>query len=96
MIYTCSTMTDDGEYRWDCSINLIDQHGSFYEADIQGNGYSFHVIVGPQVNGRFLCIPNWHVGCELAALSDVFWNSEQIRHHLNPINTRTIAIGLHS
>jgi hypothetical protein len=42
----------------------------------------------------FLCIPNWQIGCELSALSDTFWNSEQLSHHLSPIDTKTVITGL--
>lgn len=49
-----------------------------YEAIVEARGYSFHIIFGSQINGNFLCIPNWHVGCELAALNDKSWNMESI------------------
>ena len=94
MNYSCDTMTDNGRLWWDCTVDLIDQHDSFYEALIEGKGSSFHVIAGPQINGRFLCIPNWQIGCELGQLDDVFWNSEQLIRHLNRIDTRTVAVGL--
>lgn len=94
MHYTCKTIIENDNLIWDCTINLVSQHGSFYEAEIDGKGSSFHVVTGPHVNGMFLCIPNWQIGCELSHLSDVFWNSEQLRHHLNPIDTHTVAVGL--
>ncbi len=49
-----------------------------YEAEVLAEGYSFHLIFGSQVNGNFLCIPNWHIGCELAALTDITWNLKAI------------------
>lgn len=94
MNYSCNTLTSRGVIDWECTVELIDQHDAFYEAIIEGKGSSFHVIVGPQINGNFLCIPNWQIGCELASLSDVFWNSEQISQHLNQIDTKTVALGL--
>lgn len=94
MNYSCDTMTENGRLRWDCTVDLIDQHDSFCEALIEGKGSSFHVIAGPQINGHFLCIPNWQIGCELGRLGDVFWNSEQLMRHLNRIDTRTVAVGL--
>ena len=45
-----------------------------YEAVVSAEGYSFHILFGSQCNGNFLCIPDWHTGCELAGLTDVFWN----------------------
>ena len=94
MEYICETITESGSLSWDCTVNLVNQHGLFYEAVIEGRGASFHVIAGPQIHGMFLCIPNWQIGCELSYLNDVFWNSEQLRHHLNPFDTRTVAAGL--
>ena len=51
-----------------------------YEADLEARGFSFHLIFGSQVNGNFLCIPNWQFGCELAELSDRSWNMDSILH----------------
>lgn len=45
-----------------------------FEATVHAEGSSFHVIFGYQCNGMFLCIPNWHTGCELANLQDLSWN----------------------
>ena len=36
-----------------------------YEAIVSAEGYSFHILFGSQVSGMFLCIPGWHMGCEL-------------------------------
>lgn len=47
-----------------------------YEAFIEAQGLSFHVIFGSQANGNFLCIPNWQLGCELSDYTDKNWNTE--------------------
>ena len=47
-----------------------------YEAIVSAEGYSFHILFGSQVSGMFLCIPGWHMGCELSHLNDIFWNRE--------------------
>lgn len=49
-----------------------------YEAEILAEGYSFHILFGSQMSGNFLCITNWHTGCELAALADIPWNLNSI------------------
>lgn len=49
-----------------------------YEAVVTAEGYSFHILFGSHCSGKFLCIPNWHMGCELSYLDDVFWNHESI------------------
>lgn len=45
-----------------------------YEAAVKARGCSFHMIFGDKINGMFLCIPNWNIGCELSSLSDQSWN----------------------
>ncbi len=49
-----------------------------YEAIVEARGYSFHILFGSQMNGNFLCIPNWNTGCELASLSDRSWNLDSL------------------
>ena len=49
-----------------------------FEADVNAEGSSFHIVFGSHCNGNFLCIPNWHVGCELAKLTDIQWNLESL------------------
>ena len=52
-----------------------------YEMILKAEGFSFHLIFGRQINGHFLCIPDWHFGCELARLSDIGWNMNAILYH---------------
>ncbi len=49
-----------------------------YEMYLEARGYRFHLIFGSQVNGNFLCIPDWDFGCELASLTDKTWNLHAI------------------
>lgn len=49
-----------------------------YEAILETCGYQFHLLFGSQINGHFLCIPDWHMGCELARLDDISWNTDAI------------------
>lgn len=49
-----------------------------YEVDVETMGASFRLIFGSKINGRFLCIPNWALGCELSDLEDHRWNIESI------------------
>ena len=57
------------------------RQGDPLEAEIEANGWSYHVIVGTQWNGNYICIPNWSVGSELANLEDEFWNYERLKNH---------------
>lgn len=49
-----------------------------YEVIVNARGSSFHLIFGKQVNGMFLCIPNWNIGCELSNLFDRDWNMNSL------------------
>lgn len=53
-------------------------NGSQQEYEIEADGNWFHVIVGDHAYGKYICIPNWNIGTELAGLSDHFWNSEHL------------------
>jgi len=51
-----------------------------YEATVDFDGFSYHLIFGRQINGHFLCVPNWHIGAEISAsYEDILWNSDSIR-----------------
>lgn len=49
-----------------------------YEVNIEARGCRFHLIFGHQVDGMFLCIPDWNVGCDLSDLSDRSWNMDSL------------------
>lgn len=53
-------------------------HQEPYEVNVEARGSSFHLIFGSQVNGMFLCIPNWNIGVELSRLSDRDWNMNSL------------------
>ncbi len=92
--YECIYRTKDKTIRWNSQIGILSQTDSFIEMEMIGKGSLFHVIIGPQENGHFLCIPNWQIGCELAEYGDTFWNRERISHFLSPIDTETVVLGL--
>ena len=60
--------------------SFVQAHVQTYEADLNTNGNSYHLIFGRQINGWFLCIPNHQIGIELAHPSDQFWNRESLEH----------------
>jgi hypothetical protein len=65
-----------------------------FELNLSVNGNSFHILLGSHLGGNFICIPNWEIGCELAAYSDTFWNSEKLGNHINSINAECIAYSI--
>lgn len=59
-------------------IELLQISQEPYEAIVNAEGYSFHILFGSKTGGNFLCIPGWRMGCELSYLSDIFWNQHSI------------------
>lgn len=49
-----------------------------YEIEVTARGSTFHLIVGHHQYGKYICIPNWNIGTELASLTDRFWNYERL------------------
>lgn len=49
-----------------------------FEISVDVNGNSYLVIYGKHVNGGYLCIPNWNIGCEVGDPSDTFYTMEAL------------------
>ena len=62
-----------------------------YEAVVSAEGSRFHLLFGSQYSGNFLCIPDWHIGCELSYLDDVFWNQESIAESNHAFREEDVA-----
>ena len=60
------------------SIILVSIKGHPYESVVKTDDCSFDLIFDKHNDGNFLCIPDWHVGCELSDLSDMDWNLHSI------------------
>lgn len=75
------------------AIRVINLEQEPYEVDLSADGYSYHLIFGSQINGHFLCVPNWNTGCELGPYEDRFWNIESISGTGRISITGTYAIG---
>jgi len=67
-----------------------------YEAEVSARGSSFHLVAGTHKYGNYLCIPNWNIGTELAALSDRFWNYEKLSEFtdLSDVDAYSVAYAL--
>jgi len=80
---------------WEGVIHLLNTEAP-YEAEVCARGSSFHLIFGEHSYGRFLCIPNWGIGTELASLNDRFWNFERLQQttDLSVVDTTSIVDAL--
>lgn len=79
---------------WEIELQVLRVKGDLYDLRVSGRGSSFHIIIGSHAYGSFLCIPDIGVGCELAALSDTFWNQESISRHMSNVDAATIVTAI--
>ena len=49
-----------------------------FEHDITIGDCSYLVIFGRHINGGFICIPNWNIGCEAAGDGDILYNTDKL------------------
>lgn len=68
---------------WKITRIFDDSISNVHHVGMEFNGNYYSVIFGRSINGGFCCIPNHGVGCDLAAFSDIFWNTETIGRTLN-------------
>ena len=82
-------------YQWEGRLEII-RSGNPCEAEIDARGSHFHMIVGKHAYGNYICIPNWDIGTELAALSDTFWNEERLRNYskMKKVDACTVVTAL--
>ena len=75
--YTCYNNSDSSQNKWEGHLVPLKLTNP-YEAKVSARGSSFHMVVGAYRHGNYICIPNWNIGSELAALTDQFWNYERL------------------
>lgn len=78
---------------WDGYVKCIHNYGSHYEIHIQSRS-GFIFMVGKYMNGAFISIPTFKVGCDLADYNDYFWNNEHLARLMNPVDAATVAEAL--
>ncbi|MEG1256385.1 DUF6618 family protein [Clostridium sp.] len=55
---------------------------------------SLHIIIGKTSFGKFVCIPNYNVGCYLSRFNDLFWNSEKLSELMGEVDGVTAATAI--
>lgn len=82
--------------KWEGEIIPIQLSEEPYEVEINARGSWFHVLIGHHRYGRFICIPNWNVGTEMAPYEDVFWNRERLEQNtkLSKVDASSVACAL--
>lgn len=76
--FTCLFLPDGQMKPWQGTICPL---LPFEPADFEicSRGSMFHIILGQHSQGRYLCIPNWGIGMDIADPDDCFWNYEHLR-----------------
>lgn len=78
---------------WIGAISKFENHGTHYEFLIQSRS-SIMVVFGKTSRGYFACMPDFDVGCHLANLNDVFWNTERLTKVLGVVDGVTVSYAL--
>ncbi len=91
--FHCREKIGSNYEEWDGYVKRIHNYGSHYEIQIESRS-GFIFMVGKYINGRFISIPAFGVGCDLAGYSDYFWNNEHLAQLMNPVDAATIAEAL--
>lgn len=81
------------EKSWISAISTFKNHGTHYEFLIKSRS-SIMVVFGKTSRGYFACMPDFDVGCHLANLNDVFWNTERLTKVLGVVDGVTVASAL--
>ena len=94
MKYMCALKDNGITVRWPARIRLIDKKNSLVEVEIEGRGSCCQVIVDSGTFGNYLCIPSMDIGCALAQITDYYWNTRRLSHHLGVVDATTITTAL--
>lgn len=63
---------------WKGKLRIL-RTGEVVEAEMEALGSYYHLILGSQAYGNFLCIPNWGVGVVIAGLEEYWWNKDRLQ-----------------
>lgn len=78
---------------WHGYVKNIRNYGSHYEIQIQSRS-GFVFMIGKYINGAFISIPAFGVGCDISDYNDYFWNNEHLVSYMNPVDAATVAEAL--
>lgn len=92
MLTFTAKASPESKSSWEGIIRPIQIQHAPYEVEVSARGSSFHLIVGCHSYGNYICIPDWNVGTELSALSDLFWNLEHLKNaNLKKVDACSVA-----
>lgn len=80
---------------WKGKLRIL-RMGDVVEAEMEALGSYYHLILGSQAYGNFLCIPNWGVGVVIAGLEEYWWNKDRLQTYgkLATVDACSIATAL--
>ena len=77
MSYECTGLMDMKPRKWAGYIKIQSLEHP-YECSVSARGSFFQIILGRFGHGTYICVPNYDIGCDLACLTDSFWNIERL------------------
>lgn len=93
LMFHCHEKINNKHQEWDGYIKQINNYGSHYEIHIESRS-CFCFIIGKYINGFYISIPAFGVGCDLSNYDDYFWNNENLTKFMNPVDAATISEAL--
>lgn len=75
-------------------ITFEDYDNAYKRMIIEARGSRIDCLIGKTNDYRWICFPELHKSCELAHLSDVFWNEEMISSIINKVDAQSVTEGL--
>lgn len=85
-----------GNKKWESKIIELDVFSDYYiRMVIEGRSSVLEVLVGSTQQYNWISFPELKKCCELATLTDDFWNSANIGKLINKVDKRTVIGALH-
>lgn len=76
---------------WTGTLELLTEKAP-YEAVVNSRGNYYHFIYGKYINGFYISIPEWYIGCPMADYRDVHWNKNSLKEAgMSSYDAETIA-----
>lgn len=76
---------------WKGKLRIL-RKGDVVEAEMEALGSYYHLIIGCQAYGNFLCIPNLGVGIVIAGLEEYCWNKDRLQTYAKLTNADACSV----
>ena len=96
MEFVCTVPAEEGkrEERWLGEVKVRRYGPGMAELIIYGRDSCINAVIGKNMSGQYICMPDIDTGCPLSRLSDLFWNKERLSANMNETDAVTVAHAL--